>query len=130
MYICEFMHITVKEETTEAVKRKGKKDSENSSKEASEKQNQTKYVTFEVDKIKSVQTDFHSDDSFQKVVQFSPDHSILATGGADGHLRVWKVSDILRLSYLRCYHFIAKLSSFVVLPLCQSQHCKCQHFNF
>ena len=51
-----------------------------------------KHVTFEVEKLKSVQSDFCKDGSFQKVVQFSPDHSILATGGADGHLRVWKVS--------------------------------------
>ena len=53
---------------------------------------QTKHVTFEVEKLKSVQTDFCDKGSFQKVVRFSPDGSILATGGADGYLRVWRVN--------------------------------------
>ena len=58
------------------------------------KSTQTKLVTFDVEKIKSVRTDFCDDGSFQKVVRFSPDGSILATGGADGQLRVWRVSFI------------------------------------
>ena len=49
-------------------------------------------MTFDVEKIKSVRTDFCDDGSFQKVVRFSPDGSVVATGGADGHLRVWRVS--------------------------------------
>ena len=73
------------------MKRKGKKDKKSDSNEKSDAENQTKQLTFEVEKIKSVRTDFCDSGSFQKVVQFGPDHSILATAGADGHLRVWKV---------------------------------------
>jgi prolactin regulatory element-binding protein len=78
------------------VKRKGKesKDKDEPSSNTNNHSNETKHVTFEVEKIKSVRTDFCSDGSFQKCVQIGPDHSIIATGGADGHLRVWKVIQI------------------------------------
>ena len=81
-----------KEDGTEAVKRKGKVDEK-----TEEASNQTKRITFEVEKIKSVRTDYCDGGSFQKVVRFSPDGSILATGGADGHLRVWRVNIIILL---------------------------------
>ena len=80
-----------KEDGTEAVKRKGGKVDE----KTEETSNQFKRITFEVEKIKSVRTDYCDGGSFQKVVRFSPDGSILATGGADGHLRVWRVNIII-----------------------------------
>uniref|UniRef100_A0A8C3SQ60 Uncharacterized protein n=1 Tax=Chelydra serpentina TaxID=8475 RepID=A0A8C3SQ60_CHESE len=43
-----------------------------------------------VETLCSVQTDF-SPDALQKAVRISADHSLLATGGADGFLRVWEV---------------------------------------
>ena len=52
-------------------------------------------MTFDVNPVDLVQTDFDTD-GFQKVVHFSRDHSLMITGGADGYLRVWKVSLSLR----------------------------------
>ena len=48
--------------------------------------------------LRNVTTDFCGDGAFQKCVRFSADGSIIATGGADGHLRVWKVVAMLYLS--------------------------------
>lgn len=44
---------------------------------------------FDITKVDSFQTDF-SDEPFQKLVRFSGSSNFLATGGADGHLRIWK----------------------------------------
>ncbi|KAG8182785.1 hypothetical protein JTE90_018658 [Oedothorax gibbosus] len=44
---------------------------------------------FDISKIDSFQTDF-SEEPFQKLVRFSGSSNFLATGGADGHLRIWK----------------------------------------
>lgn len=43
-------------------------------------------------KIKSIRTDFSEGDSYQKVVRFNFDGSLLVTGGCDKVLRVWKVN--------------------------------------
>ncbi|XP_052255731.1 prolactin regulatory element-binding protein-like isoform X1 [Dreissena polymorpha] len=56
-----------------------------------------KHISFEVLNLRTVTTDFLKGGGFQKCVQFSPDRSILATGGGDGHLRVWKVDDFTKL---------------------------------
>jgi prolactin regulatory element-binding protein len=69
--------------------RQRKSEKENSSNDKDHEA--TKQILFDIDKIKQIKTDFHKESSFQKTVQFSRDHSLLATGGADGHLRVWKV---------------------------------------
>ncbi|XP_041798963.1 prolactin regulatory element-binding protein isoform X1 [Chelmon rostratus] len=37
-----------------------------------------------------VQSDLNPQDPLQKVVRFSPDLSLLLTGGTDGHIRVWE----------------------------------------
>ncbi|XP_025109805.1 prolactin regulatory element-binding protein-like isoform X1 [Pomacea canaliculata] len=71
-------------------KRKGGSDGD----EVKSSLNDTKYLTFDVQLIQSVQTDFDKDGGFQKVVRFSLDHSFVATGGADGFLRVWKYPDM------------------------------------
>ncbi|KAL3870130.1 hypothetical protein ACJMK2_042741 [Sinanodonta woodiana] len=76
-------------------KRKGGEDKENSTDKKTN--SQIKSVTFDIEKIKSVKTDFAKSSSFQKVVQFSPDRSVIATGGADGYLRVWKFDDLKKL---------------------------------
>lgn len=43
-----------------------------------------------VETLHRVQTDT-SPDALQKAVCFSEDHTLLATGGVDGFLRVWEV---------------------------------------
>ncbi|XP_039604377.1 prolactin regulatory element-binding protein [Polypterus senegalus] len=42
-----------------------------------------------VEKLQEVQTDFSSE-GLQKALRFSSDLSLLVTGGADGHIRVWE----------------------------------------
>ncbi|XP_052776236.1 prolactin regulatory element-binding protein-like [Mya arenaria] len=81
--------------STEAVKRKSTKEETNGG--AYIDSNQTKRVTFDVGCLRTVKTDFLSDGGFQKCVQFSPDRSIIATGGGDGHLRIWKTEDLSKL---------------------------------
>jgi prolactin regulatory element-binding protein len=44
-----------------------------------------------VEVVTERQTDFLDDGAFQKVVRFSKDDSMLATGGADASVRVWTV---------------------------------------
>lgn len=41
-----------------------------------------------------VQSDLNPQDPLQKVVRFSPDLSLLLTGGTDGHIRVWEVNTV------------------------------------
>ncbi|XP_034384714.1 prolactin regulatory element-binding protein isoform X1 [Cyclopterus lumpus] len=40
--------------------------------------------------LAEVQSDLNPQDPLQKVVRFSPDLSLLLTGGTDGHIRVWE----------------------------------------
>ncbi len=51
--------------------------------------NTERVITIEVDTLSKTKTD---QKDVQKAVCFSHDASMLATGGTDGHLRVWKVS--------------------------------------
>lgn len=44
-----------------------------------------------MESLQRVRTDF-SPDALQKAVSFSADGALLATGGADGFLRLWEVS--------------------------------------
>uniref|UniRef100_A0A8C5V8A4 Prolactin regulatory element-binding protein n=1 Tax=Microcebus murinus TaxID=30608 RepID=A0A8C5V8A4_MICMU len=46
-----------------------------------------------VENLQAVQTDF-GPDPLQKVVCFNHDNTLLATGGTDGHVRVWKVPSL------------------------------------
>lgn len=45
-----------------------------------------------VSTLAELQSDLNPRDPLQKVVRFSPDRSLLLTGGTDGHVRVWEVS--------------------------------------
>lgn len=59
----------------------------------SEKSNgttRTEMTEVAVETLHCVQTDT-SPDTLQKAVCFSDDHTLLATGGVDGFLRVWEV---------------------------------------
>ena len=53
--------------------------------------NAKKVVSFDVQLEDSVVTDFNKEDAYQSCAVFSPDGSLLATAGADGHIRMWKV---------------------------------------
>lgn len=66
-----------------------------------EEEEGTKQIQFDIEEIKQIKTDFQKESSFQKAVQFSRDHSILATGGSDGYLRVWKVASSWFLAHPR-----------------------------
>ncbi|XP_069925424.1 guanine nucleotide-exchange factor SEC12 isoform X2 [Oryctolagus cuniculus] len=50
-------------------------------------------VELRVENLQAVQTDF-GPDPLQKAVCFSHDHTLLATGGTDGCVRVWKVPSL------------------------------------
>lgn len=52
----------------------------------------TKQLTFHVEETGRVVSDFTKDGGFQKCVRFSPLMTHLVTGGADGHLRLWRVN--------------------------------------
>ncbi|KAL4236549.1 hypothetical protein ACF0H5_004934 [Mactra antiquata] len=80
--------------STEAVRRKGK-DTKNT--DPNDSSNQTKHLTFQVEKLSSVTSDFCKDGGYQKCVKIGPDRSIIATGGGDGHLRVWKTDGLVKL---------------------------------
>uniref|UniRef100_A0A3Q3EVA3 Prolactin regulatory element binding n=1 Tax=Labrus bergylta TaxID=56723 RepID=A0A3Q3EVA3_9LABR len=47
-------------------------------------------VQISVTGLAEVQSDLNPQDPLQKVVRFSPDLSLLLTGGTDGHIRVWE----------------------------------------
>lgn len=59
--------------------------------ESSSHNSAPKLSTFDFDSIGTIKTDFGPDDGFQKAVRFTPDRTLLLTGGSDGHLRAWKV---------------------------------------
>lgn len=49
-------------------------------------------ATISVTNLAEVSTDMNPHEPLQKVVRFSPDLSLLLTGGTDGHIRVWEVN--------------------------------------
>ncbi|XP_011188394.1 prolactin regulatory element-binding protein [Zeugodacus cucurbitae] len=48
-----------------------------------------KRIRFDIKAGDSVQTDFLTSEPLQRVVRISPNGRLMATGGTDGHLRVW-----------------------------------------
>lgn len=70
----------------EARHRKTKKSDE----KENSKNGPAKIVTFDVESLGLVCNE--SETEFQKVVQFSPDGSLLFTGSTEGILRAWEVS--------------------------------------
>lgn len=49
----------------------------------------SKHIRFEIKSSDLVQTDFTPTDPLQRVVRISPNGKLMATGGTDGHIRVW-----------------------------------------
>ncbi|XP_038057734.1 prolactin regulatory element-binding protein-like [Patiria miniata] len=85
-------------------KRKKGKDSKQTSDDKNSKESTTKseknastnsqeptalVTKFDLERLGSVQTDFTTGDKYQKAVCFSPNGLFFATGGADGHVRMW-----------------------------------------
>ena len=72
-------------------------------------------VTFAIEEVGNVKTDYSEDGGVQNVVRFSGDTKLMLTGGCDGYLRVWNVSDIKSL------HLSPSilLMKFFFFPLCQ-----------
>lgn len=54
-------------------------------------------LVFRTDALKKVQTDFHQKEPHGKVVRISPNGKFMATGGDDGHLRVWSFPDLAKV---------------------------------
>lgn len=48
-----------------------------------------KHIRFDIKAGDSVQTDFSAGDPLQRVVRLSPNGKLMATGGTDGHIRLW-----------------------------------------
>ncbi|GFN97213.1 prolactin regulatory element-binding protein [Plakobranchus ocellatus] len=71
--------------------------SENADKKESKSDSVKKELIFQIEEAKSVTTDFSSDGGFQKCVRFAPKYSSLATGGADGFVRLWKYPELTKL---------------------------------
>ncbi|XP_068603339.1 guanine nucleotide-exchange factor SEC12 [Brachionichthys hirsutus] len=53
-------------------------------------------VRVSVTAVAEVASDLNPQDPLQKVVRFSPDLSLLLTGGTDGHVRVWEFPSLKR----------------------------------
>ncbi|CAN9514184.1 unnamed protein product [Ophioblennius macclurei] len=69
-----------------------KKDGAEMAGDASDTKDETSQIS--VSSLAEVQSDMNLQDPLQKVVRFSPDLSLLLTGGTDGHVRVWEVSSL------------------------------------
>ncbi|XP_074508687.1 guanine nucleotide-exchange factor SEC12 isoform X2 [Sebastes fasciatus] len=67
---------------------KGGQDEAAESGEMSNMKDETAHIS--VTGLAEVQSDLNPLDPLQKVVRFSPDLSLLLTGGTDGHIRVWE----------------------------------------
>lgn len=67
----------------------GGQDGRTASEDVSCMKNDTTHIS--VTFFGEVQSDMTPQEPLQKVVRFSPDLSLLLTGGTDGHIRVWEV---------------------------------------
>ncbi|XP_058447848.1 prolactin regulatory element-binding protein [Malaya genurostris] len=70
----------------------------NNKNQNNEKDRLRKQIRFEIKTGDSVQTDFTESEPLQRVVRISPNGRIMATGGMDGHLRLWNFPKMTLLS--------------------------------
>jgi prolactin regulatory element-binding protein len=79
-----------RESSTEIRQRKNRERTESVGNEKpSEDGPRMKRVYFEIKAADSIQTDFTQPEPLQRVVRISPNGRFMATGGLDGHVRVW-----------------------------------------
>ena len=64
-----------------------------------DKDSEVKVQKVKVQEMGCVQTDFGAKDAYQKVVRFTALGSKVVTGGMDGVVRVWKVSNLRCLGH-------------------------------
>ncbi|XP_013115020.1 prolactin regulatory element-binding protein [Stomoxys calcitrans] len=65
--------------------------------------NLKRILKFDIKAADSVQTDFLGADPLQRVVRISPNGHIMATGGTDGHLRVWSFPQMLKTADIEAH---------------------------
>lgn len=63
-----------------------------------DKEHFRRHIRFEIKTADSVQTDFTESEPLQRVVRISPNGRIMATGGMDGHLRLWNFPKMTLMS--------------------------------
>ncbi|CAD6996733.1 prolactin regulatory element-binding protein [Ceratitis capitata] len=68
------------------------------SKKASDQNANLKRIRFDIKAGDSVQTDFLTTEPLQRVVRISPNGRLMATGGTDGHLRIWTFPQMVQRS--------------------------------
>lgn len=56
--------------------------------------NEFRHLEFHIKPVDSVQTDFSKQEPLQKVVRISRSGEFMATGGTDGHVRIWRFSSL------------------------------------
>lgn len=69
---------------------RGGEDGAAASGDMSDMKDETAHIS--VSGLAELQSDLNPQDPLQKVVRFSPDLSLLLTGGTDGYVRVWEVN--------------------------------------
>uniref|UniRef100_U5EWI6 Putative prolactin regulatory element-binding protein/protein transport protein sec12p n=1 Tax=Corethrella appendiculata TaxID=1370023 RepID=U5EWI6_9DIPT len=62
-----------------------------------------KELKFEIKTVDSIQTDFSESESLQRVVRISSNGKIMATGGLDGHLRLWFFPKLILLTEIKAH---------------------------
>lgn len=62
-----------------------------------------KRIKFDIKAGDSIQTDFLSSEPIQRVVRISPNGKLMATGGTDGHLRIWSFPKMINYSDIEAH---------------------------
>lgn len=58
-------------------------------------------IRFDIKPADSIQTDFQTTEPLQRVVRISPNGQLMATGGTDGHLRLWTFPKMTKKSEIK-----------------------------
>ncbi|KAL1513313.1 hypothetical protein ABEB36_002735 [Hypothenemus hampei] len=67
------------------------------------KENVTKRLKFELKPVDSVQTDFNGSEPLCRVVRVHPSGTLMATGGTDGDIRMWKFPTLEPIAKLKAH---------------------------